>query len=112
MATFVMKHKKTLLILSIVLAVFLVLFVFAGAAKADDGDGDTEDGAQYIGLLAGPVFYAAVMKKYSGSGKRHKHERETEHHVSNMAVYDNFVKEVKRSTVSSLGSVTYSNEAK
>ena len=63
------------------------------------------EGGGYIGLillLAGPIFYAVTYARYRNRGERHYHERETPVQMSNLKVYDTFVRSQKGSKSSKI----------
>jgi len=49
----------------------------------------------YIGIIlffAGPIFYAIMYARYRNKGARDYYERETPTQMSNLQVYDTFVR--------------------
>ena len=95
-------NKNGIIILFLLVIVFLV-----GGSLDDDGDGS------YITLiffLSGPIFYLIIANFYSGKDKRHFHEKETESDVRNLRENDVFIKAVKKTQESSIGTITYSNQ--
>jgi len=56
---------------------------------------DSEGGAFTLGLLlllAGPIFYSITYARYRNQGERHYHEKETPTEMSNLMVYDNYIR--------------------
>ena len=96
--------KKAFIILILTVFVFLV----GGSMFEDDSDGGL---IALVFFLSGPIFYILVATFYSGKDKRHFHERETENIVRNLRQNDNFIKTVTKTKESSIGSITYSNQA-
>ena len=90
-----------------IVMILLIMLVFVSGASDDDGDA----GALGLALfLAGPIFYGAISAFYSGKGKRHDHEVATESFIDGLQVSDVFIRSIKGSRESSIGSVTYSNQ--
>jgi hypothetical protein len=75
---------------------------------SDDGEG----GGFFVLLLllSGPAYYFIIMKRYSGSGKRHAHERETQSTIDELYKDDVFLKHVKGASTKSIGQYRNTNE--
>ena len=51
-------------------------------------------------FLAGPIFYGIMYARYRNKGERHYHERETSAQMSNLQVYDVFIRQETRQSSS------------
>ena len=105
MKRLISKYDKKVII---ILLLTLFIFIVGGAVFEGDDDGGLIALAFF---LSGPIFYILITTFYSGKDKRHFHERETENIVRNLRQNDRFIKTVKKTRESSIGSITYSNQA-
>jgi hypothetical protein len=109
----IMMMKKALVRLFLLLALCLCM---AGApsavVEASEGERqqvvaplDDDEGSWGILLLlaAGPAFYVAVVTRYSGSKKRHEHERETQSTIDELEKEDVFLRHVTGSSSRTIG---------
>ncbi len=46
------------------------------------------DGLEYLGFLAGPIYYALIYSKYRNSSARHTYEKETKSEIQNISRND------------------------
>jgi hypothetical protein len=117
-----MKRMITRLLLLLALGLFLAgaptMAVEAGEGGRQQtvvpmSDDDEGGGLGALALLAaGPAFYAYIMGRYSGSGKRHEHERETASTIDGLEKDDVFLRHVTGANSKSIGHYTNSNENK
>jgi hypothetical protein len=68
----------------------------AWADDFDSSSGDSGGGALLAFLALGPVVYFAIYFFYRNTHARHRHEKETEVAVDNLAVGDHLVEHKRR----------------
>jgi hypothetical protein len=122
----IMRIKKVLA-RGLLLLAFCLCLAGAPSMAADASEGadtsatqqiivplsDNEEGGAafvLILLVVGPVFYGITMARYSGSSKRHEHERQTQSMIDELEKEDVFLRHVTGASSKTIGSYKNSNQ--